>query len=422
MRYEKQRRVVITGLGAIAPNGLGSDAFWRATVNGTSGITALDDHTNWGDEQAIRVAGSIPNFAVENYLERKLAHRTDRVTHFALAAVQEALSDAQLDLTQEQPQRVGAVIANTMGGMNYVLKQLQALYTRGPRAMSAYTAIAWLHVSTVGHTAIHYGLQGYCKTPLNDTVGGLDALGMAARAIKRGAADILITGGCESFLHPFILQVLKRQGQYVTGVQPDAYRPFDRRAAGLIVAEGAGVCILEELEHARQRGAPIYAELGGYAQTNDAHGLTVPGADGKRYAQAMRQAMSEAEITREQVAYVSLDGRAVPDSDRGEAQALQLAFGEEAASLPVSVPRTTIGHSYAAAGVLDSIIAIQALKHHMVPPTINCEATDPEYKVNLVRQAQQAFAADHEHRPNAVLIGGRAVGGANVVLAIKEFV
>ena len=172
---------------------------------------------------------------------------------------------------------MGAIIANTVGGVNYVLQQLEALYKKGPRAMSAYTAIAWLHVANVGQAAIRYNIRGYCKTPVNDTVGGLDALGSAYQAIQRGAADVIIAGGCEAMLNPFILLLLSRQKQYLTGSDPQAYRPFDRRAAGLILAEGAGMCIVEELEHAQRRGAPIYGEIVGYGQTNDASGLLPPG-------------------------------------------------------------------------------------------------------------------------------------------------
>ncbi|GER88694.1 hypothetical protein KDW_28560 [Dictyobacter vulcani] len=234
MKQLQQRRVVITGLGVVSPNGIGQDAFWQAGLAGRSGVIRLPQE----ETLPIQVAGVVQNFLAEDYIERKLANRSDRMTHFAFAAIQEALADAQLALDHEDPQRVGAVIANTMGGVEYVLQQLQALYTRGPRFMSAYTAIAWLHVATIGQTAIRHGIQGYCKTPVNDTVGGLDALGMAYGAIRRGAADVIIAGGCEAFLNPFILLILSQQGQYVTGDDLAGYRPFDQRASGLVLAEG----------------------------------------------------------------------------------------------------------------------------------------------------------------------------------------
>lgn len=420
MTIEINRRVVITGLGAVAPNGIGTASFWDATSKGVSGIKHLrNSHSS--PHGSIQVAGSIDDFVAENYIERKLVNRTDRMTHFAFAAIQEALYDAQLDIEQENPTRTGAVIANTMGGVDFVLQQLQALYTRGPRFMSAYTAIAWLHVANVGQTAIRYGLQGYCKTPVNDTVGGLDALGMAYGAIRRGAADVIIAGGCEAFLHPFILLVLAHQARCVLKDDPNAYRPFDRRASGLILAEGAGMCILEEYEHALRRGATIYGEIVGYGQTNDAHGLTAPSPNGTRYAKAIRLAMQEGDILPQDVAYISLDGRAIPSSDYGEAEGLHLAFGDDLARIALSVPRSAIGHSYAAAGILDTIIALLTLKHRLVPPTINCEESDPAYQLQLVRDEacplRQPVSGEQ-----AVLIGGRGIGGANVALAIKKVV
>ncbi len=196
---------------------------------------------------------------------------------------------------------------------------------RGPRYLSAYTAIAWLQVANIGQTSIRYGLKGYCKTPVNDVIGGLDALGLAYRAIRRSAADILVTGGCESFLHPFSLTVIGHEHEItycVAGDDPTSYRPFDRRAGGLILAEGAGVCILEEYEHAKQRNAPIYGEIVGYGQTNDANGPTPPSSNGRQYARAIRLALREAGLAPAALGYVSLDGRAYPLSDQGEADAL----------------------------------------------------------------------------------------------------
>ncbi len=417
MRDNNKRRVVISGLGVVAPPGIGKTAFWHAISEGVSGISALTHESGMATER-IQVAGVVRDFLATEYIDHKTVNRTDRMTHFAFASIQEAIADAKLELTRENPQRVGAVIANTMGGVNYVLQQLQALYTRGPRFMSAFTAIAWLHVANVGQAAIRYGIQGYCKTPVNDTVGGLDALGMAYTAIQRGAADVIIAGGCEAFLNPFILLVLAQQGQYVTTNDPGGYRPFDRRAAGLILAEGAGMCILEEYEHAQQRGAPIYGEIVGYGQSNDANGLAAPSADGTRYAKAITRAMQERDIQPEQIAYVSADGRAIASSDRGEAHALKLALGDHLTSIPVSVPRTTMGHSYAAAGAIDTIATLLALRQRKIPPTIHCEEFDSGYGFNLIREKAYLLPEADQERDEVALVGGRGVGGANVVLAI----
>jgi 3-oxoacyl-(acyl-carrier-protein) synthase len=411
MAFKKQRRVVITGLGVVAANGTGKEAFWHATRKGISGIKPVQRFTTAG--LPITVAGEASDFVVEDFIDRKLANRTDRMTHFVFAAVQEALQDAKVELAEENPHRVGAVIANTMGGVEYVLEQIQALHVRGPRFMSAYTAIAWLQVANVGQISLRYGIQGYCKTPVNDTVGGLDALGIACGAIRHGAADIILAGGCEALLHPCVLLVMAHSGQCATGDDPSAYRPFDRRAAGLLLAEGAGMCIVEEYEHARRRGAHIYGEIAGYGQTNDAHGLLKPSANGAQYARAIRLAMQEGGLSPQDIGYYSLDGRASATSDEGEVAALRAVFESEFAALPVSVPRTMLGHSYAAAGALDAITALLALQSGFIPPTINCEELDPRYGLTMVRDEARPFT-----RP-AVLIGGRGNAGANVVLAIK---
>jgi 3-oxoacyl-[acyl-carrier-protein] synthase II len=242
----------------------------------------------------------------------------------------------------------------------------------------------------------------------------LDALGLAYRAIRRGAADVLIAGGCEALLHPTMLWILAYGTQCTPGQDRHAYRPFDRQANGLILAEGAGICVLEAYDHALQRGAPLYGEIVGYGQTHDApHGQTPP-PSGAHYARAITLAMHEGALAPTDIGYGSLDGRAMPAWDRTEADAWHRALGAEAVYLPVSVPRTMLGHSYAAAGALDTITAVLGLHHHLVPPTINCQEVDAGYGLNVVRETPEPLT-----RP-AVLIGGRGLSGANVVLAIKQ--
>ncbi len=412
MTQHAGRRVVITGAGVVAPTGIGLPAFWEATSKGISGITLMQRLPT--EDLAIKVAGEIPDFVATSYIERKLVNRTDRSTQFALIATQEALQDAQLALENEDAERVGTVIGCSFGGTSFVLQQFQAMYTRGPRAMSAYTAIAGLQVSNVGQVSIRHSIQGYSKTAIHDTVSGLDALGMAYRAIQRGEADIIIAGGCEEPLEPTILTAIVHSDQCALGDDTQAYRPFDRRACGMVLAEGAAICVLEEYERARRRGARIYAEVVGYSQTNDANGMTIPSASGKQYARAIQLALEEGELLPQEIAYFSADGRALPTSDAGEAEALHRVFGSLAGRVLVSVPRTTTGHAYAAAGPLDAITALLALQQQLIPPTINCEQLDPAYGLNLVRDQARPTTG------SVVLLGGRATGGSNVVLAIRK--
>jgi 3-oxoacyl-(acyl-carrier-protein) synthase len=305
------------------------------------------------------------------------------------------------------------VIANTLGGVEFVVEQIKSLYTQGPRAMSAYTAIAWLQVANVGQISLRYGLQGFSKTPVSDTVGGLEALVSASNAIRRGSADVMLAGGCEALLHPLFLLIFGHSGLSAPGDDPCAYRPFDRRASGMILAEGAGICVLEEYEHARRRHAPIYGEIMSAGQTNDARPPLPVSSDGTYYARAIKLALQAAHLEPAEIDYFSLDGRGEPQADLAEAHALQEVFGEDAASLPMSVPRTAIGHSYAAAGVLDTIATLLALREQRIPPTINCEQPASRLQLRLVREQAEPLTG------TTALIGGRGLSGSNIVLAVR---
>jgi 3-oxoacyl-(acyl-carrier-protein) synthase len=411
------RRVVITGLGAVAPNGVGKDAFWHAVCTGNSAIRSIALDCDGG--QFFPYAGEVKDFKVEDYIDRKMVQRTDRMTQLALPAVQEALQDSGLVLAEEDPGRIGVVIANTLAGVSYVAQQIEQLYLRGLRFLSAHTALAWLHIANVGRVAVQYDLRGYCKTPINDTCGSLDALGMGFQAIRRGAADVLITGGTEAPVHPNMLYVLDMwPPPFHRGVDSHSYRPFDQRADGLLIAEGAGICILEEYEHAVQRGAPIYGEVVGYAQTCAPGVLSADmSPDLATYVRALQLALAEAQMRPEDIACVFVDGRAVPVWDAIETAALREVFGSALDTLPCSVPRTQYGHTLAAAGALDTICAVMALQEHRVPPTINCEEPDSRScPPGLVRGGMR----EQEGGPEGGLICARGLGGSHVVLAIKR--
>ena len=235
---------------------------------------------------------------------------------------------------------------------------------------------------------------------------------MAASAIKRGAADIILCGGCEALLNPFFLLVFGQSGLNAPGDDQHTYRPFDQRANGLILAEGAGICVLEEYEHARQRHAPIYGEILGFGSTHEARSPLSLSSDATYYARAINLALQDAQLQPDAIDYASLDGRASPQADLAEAAALHAIFGERAARLPVSVPRSMLGHSFAAAGALDTIMTLLALREGYIPPTLNCEQPDSSYQINLVRDQAQAFTGTH------ALIGGRGLSGSNIALIV----
>jgi 3-oxoacyl-(acyl-carrier-protein) synthase len=410
------RRVVVTGLGAVAPNGIGKAAFWKAVCAGHSAIGPCEHYCD--AHMPPRFVGEVKDFRVEDYVDRKLVSRTDRMTHLVLAAVQEALQDAKLVLEQEDPQRLGAVIANTIGGAEFVTQQVERLFQRGPHFMSAHTALAWLHVANVGRMSILYDLRGYGKVPVNDACGSLDAFGMAYQAIRRGKADVLIAGGTEAPLNPCVLHPLDLLPPLHGGANPYSYRPFDLRADGLLLAEGAGICILEEYEHALQRSAPIYGEIVGYAQTYAPGVLSAdPHPDAVPYVRALQLALTEAHMSPEDIACVFPDGRAIPAWDAIETAALREVFGSTLDTLPCSVPRTQFGHSIAAAGALDTICALMALQEGLVPPTINCEEPDARYcPPGLVRGRTR----EQDVTPQGALVCARGLAGSHAVLAVKR--
>lgn len=418
------RRVVITGVGVVAPNGIGKEAFWQALCSGSTVMMPLE--RGRGEKLPPRLVGEVKDFHAEEYLDRKMLRTTDRMTHFVFPAAQEALQNSELELEQENAARIGAVIANTLGGVEYVTQQLSRLYQLGPRFISAHTALAWFHAANIGHLSAHYDLGGYCKVPVSDTCGGLDALGLAFQAIRRGTADVLIAGGTEAPLHPCSLHSLDLLSSFQGGndrweetSSTIAYRPFDLRANGLLIAEGAGICILEAYEHALQRDAPLYGEIVGFAQTCAPLNLATPThPDADAYIRALHIALAEAHMQPEDIACVFLDGRALPGWDASESTALRTVFGQAFDTLPCSVPRTQFGHSLAAAGVLDTICAVLTLRRHLLPPTVNCEQPDPQYcPPGLVREGMQV----QDSYPSGCLICARGLSGNHSILAIKQY-
>jgi 3-oxoacyl-[acyl-carrier-protein] synthase II len=408
------RRVVVTGVGAVTPLGIGCDATWdaaRAGVSGT-GPPMLETFA----ELPFSAVGQVKGFVPTEFLSRKVAVRTDRNTHFAFAACGEALQDAGIDPAREDPARIGIVMASSFGGLAYILENLGRLHQKGPSFVSAYVAIAWIPAALVGQLSIAYGVQGYSKTILNDAAGGIDAIGVGARAIRRGDADLIIAGGFEAPMAEAALATFSTFADFSRDA-PDperAHRPFDMGRTGTVLAEGGAVLVLEELERARARGARIYAELAGFAQTSDAVGLTEFARDGGQYARAVTRALAEAEIAPGDVDYLSADGRATVDADRAEARAVADVFGGEPTRLRASAPKSMMGSAVAGAGPIEVALAVLAMRDGVVPPTINLENRDPECRLPLVTGEASRGVVD------VAVIAGRGTAGANSVLALRR--
>lgn len=408
------RRVAITGLGVVAPTGIGKGAFWAAALEGRSGTgrPTRSDHP----DLPIKVVGEVKDFEPTAYMPKKLVVRSDRNTHFAFAACAEALADAGIDPTQEDRARVGLVLASNYGGLGYCLEGLSRLHQKGPSFVSAYLAIAFIPSAPVGQLSIFYGIGGYSKTLVNDAAGGADAIGAAYRAIRRGDADVVITGGFEAPLTEEFFAVLAQSPDACRDA-PDpaaAFRPFDRERAGLVFGEGGAILILEDLERARARGAAIYGEVAGYGQTTDAVDLHSFAEDGAQYARALSQALSMGDLTPDDVGYVNADGRGTAVGDRAEARALRRVFGDCLARVPVSAPKSMTGNALAGAGAIDAAYAALALRHGLIPPTINVACQDPECDLRLVTGRPEEAALD------VALLGARGAGGVNAALAFKR--
>ena len=406
------RRVVITGIGMVTPNGIGRQAHWEAALRGQSGIGRPLRLTH--PDLPVRVVGEVKDFVPTDHMTKKLVVRTDRNAHFAFAGTGEALKDAGLDLAQEDSSRAGIVLAANYGGVNYVLDNLVRLHQKGPSFVSAYMAIAWIPSAPAGQLSIFYGLSGYTKTVVNDTAGGVDAIGEAYRVIRSDEADLLIAGGYEAALTEASLAAFATYGDICRDA-PDptaAYRPFDHRPSGMVIGEGGATVILEELSRAQARGASIYAEIVGYAQTADAVALQDFAADGVQYGRAMRRALEMSGRGGRDVDFFSADGRATERADRAEANALRYVFGERSADLPVTAPKSLIGNTMAGAGAIDVATVALALRGGLIPPMVNIECQDPEVGLRLV------VGAPHATSLHCALIGARGTSGVNAALAL----
>jgi len=412
------RRVVVTGLGVVTPIGVGVEAFWAAAREGRSGTgrpTLVKVREDAG-ALPIRVVGEVKDFDPVAQMTKKLVVRSDRNTHFAFAACAEALADAGIDMATEDKARVGIVLASNYGGLNYYLDNLVRLHQKGPSFVSAYMAIAYIPSAPVGQLSIFHNVAGYTKTIINDAAGGTDAIGAAYRTIKRGDADLIITGGFDAALAEASLAALNMYGDICKDA-PDpatAQRPFNTERNGMVVAEGGGIVILEDYERAKARGARIYAEIVGFGQTSDAVDIHHFATDGVQYARAMTQALDRAGLGPNDVDYVNADGRGIAQADRAEATALGRVFGERIDAVPVSAPRSMIGNPLAGAGPIDLAFIALAMRDSVLPPTINLTEQDPACRLNLVTKVGQAANVD------VALLCSRGATGVNAALALRK--
>ncbi len=392
MTRPDSQRVVVTGLGAVTPIGNDVPTSWAALLAGQSGASIITqfDHTDF----KTHIAAEVKNFDPTRFLDKREARRMDRFLHFAAVAAQEAVADAHFDMGRYSPWRVGVVIGSAIGGIHTLLEQQEIFRERGPRRVSPFAVPGLMLNAASAHISIMLGARGPNLAIATACATGSHALGEAAEIIRRGSADVMIAGGAEAGIIPMAIAGFENMGA-ISGRNDDpqgASRPFDADRDGFVMGEGAGIVILERLDQAQARGAHIYAELVGYGITADAHHITAPAEDGAGAAECMRQAVVNAGLPCTAVDYINAHGTSTPLNDAGETKAIKAVFGEHAYKLAISSNKSMIGHLMGAAGGVEAIFTLLAIRDQILPPTINYHTPDPacdlDYVPNVARKAK----------------------------------
>ena len=397
------RRVVVTGLGAVTPLGNDARSTWEAALAGQSGIDWIRSFD--ASDFPVRVAAEVKDFDGSTVVPPKEARRLERNVLLAVAAAREAVTDAALD--EFDPSRVGIVLGSAIGGVTGVLEQAEVMRERGAARVSPFFLPNVLVDSASGQVAITLGIRGPNYAVVSACATGSHAVGEGAELIKRGDADVILAGGTEACMHPLILAgFCAMRGLAVEDEDPPhASRPFDATRAGFVMGEGACVLLLEELESARARGAPIYAEVLGYGASNDAHHMAQPDPDSVGVSEMMRAALRRADVAPERVGYINAHGTSTPLGDAAETRAIKDVFGGHAYDLVVSSTKSMTAHCFGAAGAIEAMMCALALKEQIIPPTINLQNADPEcdldYVPNEARRAEVDVALS-----NAMGLGG----------------
>jgi 3-oxoacyl-[acyl-carrier-protein] synthase II len=411
---EGLQRVVVTGLGALTPIGNDVPSYWEGLSsgrNGVAGITLFD-----ASRHACRFAAEVKQFDPRGWLEPKEAKRWDRFCQFGVVAAKQAVADAGLSITDTNRQRVGTAIGSGVGGLLMMETQAHVLNDRGPDRVSPFCVPMMIPNMATGLTAIALGAQGPSSAVATACAAGSNAIGDAYRLIQLGLADVMICGGAESAITP--LGVAGFASAKALSFRNDdpatASRPFDAERNGFVIGEGAGVLVLESLDHARARGARILAEVVGYGMTCDAHHMTAPSPGGVGGAEAMRLALHDAGLEPEAVDYVNAHGTSTQANDSNETAAIKSALGDHAYRVPVSSTKSMTGHLLGGSGGIEAVAAILAMEHGVVPPTINYSNPDPACDLDVVpNQAREA-------KLDVVLSNSFGFGGHNVCLAFRR--
>jgi 3-oxoacyl-[acyl-carrier-protein] synthase II len=398
------KRVVITGLGALSPVGNNPGEVWANLLAGRSGISeiTLFDTSDF----AIKIAGEVKGFVAEEWIDPKEARHMDRSVQFALAASEQALKDARLDMEGEDADRVGIIFGTGAAGVGMLIAQQKVLEERGPRRVSPHFIPNVLADSASGQVAIATGAKGPNMAVVSACATGGHAVGEAMETLRRGDADVMIAGGTEAVIVPVVMAGFINMRALSDDPNPQtASKPFDARRSGFVLSEGAAVLVLEEYERAVRRGAPIYAEIVGYGSTNDAYHMAAQLESGDGAARTMQRALNKAGISASQVDYINAHGTSTPLNDRVETLAIKKVFGDDAYKVAISSTKSMTGHMMGAAGALETMVCALAIRDSRIPPTINYRVPDPgcdlDYVPNEAREREVEYALS-----NAIGLGG----------------
>ncbi|HFQ5777941.1 TPA: beta-ketoacyl-ACP synthase II [Listeria monocytogenes] len=408
-----KRRVVVTGVGAVTPIGNDAETSWenaKKGVNGVAKMTRLNP-----DDFPVKIAAELKDFDVEKYLEKKEARKMDRFTHYAIASAEMAVQDSGLVIDDSNANRVGVWIGSGIGGMETFETQYEIFLNRGHRRVSPFFVPMMIPDMGSGQVSIRFGAKGINSTTVTACATATNSIGDAFKVIERGDADAMITGGAEAPITKMSLAGFT--ANKALSLNPDsetACRPFDKDRDGFIIGEGAGIVILEEYEHAKARGAKIYAEIVGYGATGDAYHITAPAPNGEGAARAMKMAIDDAGLTPDKVDYINAHGTSTPYNDEYETQAIKTVFGEHAKKLAISSTKSMTGHTLGASGGIEAIFALLTIRDNIIAPTIHLknqdEVCDLDYVPNEAREANV----------NVVISNSFGFGGHNATLVFKR--
>ena len=414
-----KRRVVITGLGAVTPCGIGTDNFWNAMLEGKSGISLIERIDT--EKQSVKIAAEIKDadFNPEDYMDSKDAKRMDRFTQFAMVAADEAIADSGIDEADIDPYRIGVIVSSAAGGFHTFEKNHNIMIEKGPTKASPFTVPMLIVDMASGRISMKHGYKGLNKVVVSACATGTHSVGDAFRSIQYGDADVVVAGGCEATITTLGIGAFTacRALSKRNDEPQKASRPYDKDRDGFIMGEGAGVLVLEEYEHAKKRGAKIYAEIAGYGQTADAHDMVAPDPEGNGALKAMEFALRDAELKPAEVDYINPHGTSTGLGDIAESQAIEKIFGNKDANpnLLVSSTKSMHGHMLGATGAVEAIVCVKTITEGKVPPTINLDNQD-EHVANLDYVPHKA----RDKKVHVALSNSFGFGGHNATLVFKE--